>query len=77
MENIQTQDMTMERDVTPRFLGNPSLNDLESQLEKERNKLMHMSFNSDEERHKIISRIRMLRSSIEMLQGYMQHFALN
>jgi hypothetical protein len=77
MENIQTQDMMMERDVTPKFLNNPSLQDLETQLERERNKLMHMSFNSEDERHKTISRIRMLRSSIDMLQGYLQHFALN
>jgi len=77
MENIQTQDMMTERDVSPKFLGNPSLQDLESQLDKERNKLMHMSFNSEDERHKVISRIRMLRSSIDMLQGYLQHFALN
>ena len=77
MENIQEQEMTMMTGVTPKFLDNPSLQDLETQLERERNKLMHMSFNSEEERHKVISRIRILRSSISMLQGYMQHFALN
>ena len=77
MENIQEQEMTMTTGVAPRFLENPSLQDLESQLDKERNKLMHMSFKSEDERHKVISRIRMLRSSIDMLQGYLQHFALN
>jgi hypothetical protein len=77
MENIQEQEMTMTTGVAPKFLENPSLQDLETQLERERNKLMHMSFNSEEERHKVISRIRILRSSISMLQGYMQHFALN
>ena len=77
MENIQEQEMTMTQDVAPKFLDNPSLQDLETQLERERNKLIQLSFTSEDERHKVISRIRILRSSISMLQGYMQHFALN
>ena len=76
MENIQEQGM-MTQDVAPKFLDNPSLQDLETQLERERNKLIELSFTSEDERHKVISRIRILRSSISMLQGYMQHFALN
>jgi len=76
MENIQEQGM-MTQDVAPKFLDNPSLQDLETQLERERNKLIQLSFTSEDERHKVISRIRILRSSISMLQGYMQHFALN
>ena len=67
----------MTQDVAPKFLDNPSLQDLETQLERERNKLIQLSFTSEDERHKVISRIRILRSSISMLQGYMQHFALN
>ena len=77
MENIQEQEMTMTQDVAPKFLDNPSLQDLETQLDRERNKLIQLSFTSEDERHKVISRIRILRSSISMLQGYMQHFALN
>ena len=77
MENIQEQEMMMTQDVAPKFLDNPSLQDLENQLERERNKLIQLSFASEDERHKVISRIRILRSSITMLQGYMQHFALN
>ena len=76
MENIQEQEM-MTHDVAPKFLDNPSLQDLETQLDRERNKLIQLSFTSEDERHKVISRIRILRSSISMLQGYMQHFALN
>ena len=76
MENIHEQGM-MTQDVAPKFLDNPSLQDLETQLERERNKLIQLSFTSEDERHKVISRIRILRSSISMLQGYMQHFALN
>ena len=78
MENKQQiQDMMMEEPVVPQFLENPSLQDLHIQLEKERNKLLGMSFPSDADRHKVISRIRILRSSINMLEGYMQHFAMN
>ena len=77
MENIQEQEMTMTQDVAPKFLDNPSLQDLETQLDRERNKLIQLSFASEDERHRVISRIRILRSSISMLQGYMQHFALN
>jgi hypothetical protein len=55
------------------LMTNPSLNDLEHQLLLERRKLK-ATFGTDEERHGIISRIRMLRSSIDMLKGYMEHF---
>ena len=56
--------------------SNPSLADLERELKKQREKL-EMTYFSREERHKTISQIRMLRSSIDMLKGYMQHFQMN
>ena len=59
-----------------KFKSNPSLADLERELKKQREKL-EMTYFSREERHKTISQIRMLRSSIEMLKGYMQHFQMN
>lgn len=78
MEELQVMNMEMDMEnVTPKFAQNPSLSDLEEQLRRERKKLVECSFPNEEERHKVISRIRMLRSSIEMLQGYMQHFMLN
>ena len=55
---------------------NPSLSDLETDLKRERTKL-EVTYGSQEERHRIISKIRMLRSSIDMLKGYMQHFQMN
>ena len=59
------------------FKANPSLEDLESSLRRERRKLEEMVYFSQEERHRTISRIRMLRSSIDMLKGYMHHFQNN
>ena len=59
------------------FKANPSLEDLEASLRKERKKLEEMVFFSPEERHLTISKIRMLRSSIDMLKGYMHHFQNN
>jgi hypothetical protein len=59
-----------------KFKSNPSLADLERELKKQREKL-EMTYFSREERHKTISQIRMLRSSIDMLKGYMQHFQMN
>jgi hypothetical protein len=65
----------METNIkTPKFAQNPSLSDLESQLKEERHKLETLAFVNDEDRHKVISKIRILRSSIDMLKGYMQHF---
>jgi hypothetical protein len=59
-----------------KFKSNPSLADLERELKRQREKL-EMTYFSREERHKTISQIRMLRSSIDMLKGYMQHFQMN
>jgi|LauGreDrversion4_2_1035121.scaffolds.fasta_scaffold84471_2 hypothetical protein len=61
---------------TPVFKNNPSLQDLERELKRQREKL-DMEYFSVDERHKTISQIRMLRSSIDMLRGYMQHFQMN
>ena len=61
---------------TPVFKNNPSLQDLERELKRQREKL-DMEYFSVDERHKTISQIRMLRSSIDMLKGYMQHFQMN
>ena len=58
------------------FKRNPSLSDLETELKRERTKL-EVTYGSQEERRRIISKIRMLRSSIDMLKGYMQHFQMN
>ena len=58
------------------YKSNPSLEDLELELKRQREKL-EMDYFSREERHKTISQIRMLRSSIDMLRGYMQHFQMN
>lgn len=58
------------------FKRNPSLSDLENDLRRERVKL-ETTYGSQEDRHRIISKIRMLRSSIDMLKGYMQHFQMN
>ena len=55
--------------------NNPSLHDLETRLMKERTKLL-TTFGDEEERRQIISRIRILRSSIDMLKGYMEHFVM-
>jgi hypothetical protein len=49
---------------------NPSLKDLENALAEERNKLATYSFPRHEDKIKIISKIRVLRSSIEMLTAY-------
>jgi ribosomal protein L29 len=49
---------------------NPSLKDLERSLAEERNKLATYSFPKQEDKIKIISKIRVLRSSIEMLTAY-------
>jgi hypothetical protein len=59
-----------------KFKSNPSLADLERELKRQREKL-EMTYFSQEERHRTISQIRMLRSSIDMLKGYMQHFQMN
>jgi hypothetical protein len=59
-----------------KFKSNPSLSDLERELKTQRGRL-EMTYFSREERHKTISQIRMLRSSIDMLKGYMQHFQMN
>lgn len=69
-------DMKTAELQTPQFKHNPSLQDLENQLSAERKKLLEC-YGSEEERYKIISRIRMIRSSIEMMHGYIQHFMLN
>lgn len=61
-------------DNKPIFGENPSLKDLQNQLKEERRKLTELSFPTEEDKHKVISRIRMLRSSIDMLKGYMKHF---
>ena len=66
--------MIQEQQTT--FKMNPSLSDLETDLKRERTKL-EVTYGSQEERHRIISKIRMLRSSIDMLKGYMQHFQMN
>lgn len=58
------------------FSPNPSLKDLEDQLAKQR-QLLQECYGTEEERHKIISKIRILRNSIDMMQGYIQHFMLN
>ena len=60
----------------PIFKSNPSLADLERELKRQREKL-EMAYFSQEERHKTISQIRMLRSSIDILRGYMHHFQMN
>jgi hypothetical protein len=65
-----------QKQSKPIFKSNPSLEDLERELKKQREKL-EMVYFSQEERHKTISQIRMLRSSIDMLKGYMQHFQMN
>lgn len=77
MENIQENRIMMLEGIIPKFSENPSLQDLEEQLEKERDKLIQLSFLLPDERHQVISRIRMLRSSISILQGYLQHFGMN
>lgn len=65
-----------KKKLKPIFGSNPSLEDLERELKKQREKL-EMVYFSQEERHKTISQIRMLRSSIDMLRGYMHHFQMN
>jgi len=68
--------ITEQKQPSQVFKNNPSLQDLERELKRQREKL-DMSYFSLEERHKTISQIRMLRSSIDMLRGYMQHFQMN
>lgn len=68
--------MIQEHSIRPVYKSNPSLADLECELKRQREKL-EMAYFSREERHKTISQIRMLRSSIDMLKGYMQHFQMN
>lgn len=68
--------MIQEHKQSTLFKNNPSLADLERELKRQREKL-EMTYFSQEERHKTISQIRMLRSSIDMLRGYMQHFQMN
>ena len=68
--------ITEQKQPSQVFKNNPSLQDLERELKRQREKL-DMSYFSLEERHKTISQIRMLRSSIDMLKGYMQHFQMN
>lgn len=68
--------MIQEHSIKPVYKSNPSLEDLERELKTQRGKL-EMTYFSQEERHKTISQIRMLRSSIDMLKGYMQHFKMN
>jgi len=68
--------MIQEHPIKPLYKSNPSLADLERELKKQREKL-EMTYFSQEDRHKTISQIRMLRSSIDMLRSYMQHFQMN
>ena len=68
--------MIQEHSIKPLYKSNPSLADLERELKTQRGRL-EMTYFSREERHKTISQIRMLRSSIDMLKGYMQHFQMN
>jgi len=68
--------MTQEQQPKAIFKTNPSLEDLEQELKRQREKL-EMVYFSQEERHKTISNIRILRSSIDMLKSYRQHFQMN
>jgi hypothetical protein len=57
-------------DTTTKEEYNPSLKDLENALAEERNKLATYAFPRQEDKIKIISKIRALRSSIEMITAY-------